>query len=171
MKAPERRKKVFHELLKSAEPISASFLAAKFDVSRQVIVGDIALLRASGEEIAATPRGYVMIGNKANGSLKRIACSHTAEEMEKELNICVDNGCSVLDVIVEHPIYGELTGQLQLSSRYDVKQFVNSVIETEAKALSELTSGLHLHTIICPGPDAYQRVVDELKKEGILYEE
>lgn len=171
MKASERREKILIELKNIDEPLSASVLAAKYNVSRQVIVGDVALLRASGEEIAATPRGYIAATAETDDKLMRIACIHSDSNMQKELNICVDFGCSVLDVIVEHPIYGELTGQLQLNSRYDVDQFMNLVKDTEAKALSELTSGVHLHTLRCPSKEAYLRVVDALKKEGILYNE
>lgn len=67
--------------------------------------------------------------------------------MEDELNAIVDQGCTVIDVIVEHPIYGQLTGPLQLSSRYDVVQFVDRCRQSDALPLSNLTEGIHLHTI------------------------
>lgn len=59
MHSDERRKAIADVLRAADAPISASALAEKFSVSRQIIVGDIALLRSSGEEILATPRGYV----------------------------------------------------------------------------------------------------------------
>ena len=111
MHSDERRKAIADVLRAADAPVSASALAEKFSVSRQIIVGDIALLRSSGEEILATPRGYVT-PKEARGILRRVAVKHTPQEMEAELNAIVDNGCTVIDVIVDHPIYGQLTGQL-----------------------------------------------------------
>lgn len=120
----DERRKVIADVLRAADaPVSASALAEKFSVSRQIIVGDIALLRSSGEEILATPRGYVT-PKEARGILRRVAVKHTPQEMEAELNTIVDNGCTVIDVIVDHPIYGQLTGPLQISNRYEVSQFI-----------------------------------------------
>ena len=47
MKAEERRK-IISQTLTADQPISATALAGKFSVSRQIIVGDIALLREIG---------------------------------------------------------------------------------------------------------------------------
>lgn len=172
MKAEERRKKITEIMRREEQPISASALAAQLSVSRQIIVGDIALLRAQGEQISATPRGYVIErgDTDSDGVIKRIAVKHTEAQMEQELNVYVDNGCRVLDVIVEHPIYGQLTGQLQLGSRYDVSQFMKKVRGQSAHALSELTDDIHLHTLQCPDEAAYERVCAALKEAGILYE-
>lgn len=123
MHSDERRKAIADVLRAADAPVSASALAEKFSVSRQIIVGDIALLRSSGEEILATPRGYVT-PKEARGILRRVAVKHTPQEMEAELNTIVDNGCTVIDVIVDHPIYGQLTGPLQISNRYEVSQFI-----------------------------------------------
>ena len=90
--------------------------------------------------------------------------------MEEELNAMVDQGCTVLDVIVEHPIYGQLTGSLRLSSRYDVGQFVARCKEEAAAPLSQLTEGVHLHTVLCPGQAAADRVRTELERLGFLYQ-
>ena len=167
MKADERREAILSQLLSSAAPISAENLAKKLGVSRQVIVGDVALLRAFGNDISATPRGYVL--ERDTGMIVRtLACCHSGEDMERELDIMVDNGCIVKDVIVEHPIYGQLTGSLELKSRYDVKQFIARNLECDAQPLSALTDGLHLHTLLCPDEDALHRVISELKEAGIL---
>lgn len=167
MKAPERRERIYEYLNHQTTPVSATMLAKHFSVSRQIIVGDIALLRAGGADISATPRGYLLAEESA-GLVRRIACLHTGEQMEQELNICVDNGCSVIDVIVEHPVYGQLVGQLQLRSRYEVIQFVHQVEEASAHSLSELTDGIHLHTLRCPSDAAYERVCKALDKAGLL---
>lgn len=167
MEATSRRQAILDRLRTADRPVSASALAAGLNVSRQIIVGDIALLRAGGAEISATPRGY-MLPRATDGITRTIACRHTLAQTGQELDILVDNGCTVLDVIVEHPVYGQLTGQLQISSRYDVEQFLARTRDSDAAPLSMLTGGLHLHTLRCPNEDAYTRACAALKAAGLL---
>ena len=169
MRAEERRRAILKYLRQSSRPVSAGFLAERFSVSRQAVVGDVALLRASGADISATPRGYIIL--KADqGLIRRVACRHDAAGMEAELCAVVDQGCAVLDVIVEHPIYGQLTGPLRLSSRYDVAQFVDRCRQEAAAPLSQLTEGVHLHTVLCPDDGAGRRVREALERLGFLYQ-
>lgn len=170
MEAASRRQAILDRLRTADRPVSASALAAGLNVSRQIIVGDIALLRAGGAEISATPRGYVL-PRATDGITRTIACRHTLAQTGQELNILVDNGCTVLDVIVEHPVYGQLTGQLQISSRYDVEQFLARIRDSDAAPLSMLTGGLHLHTLCCPNEDAYTRACAALKAAGLLLDD
>lgn len=165
MTAEKRRAAILQQLSLTSQPISATALAKTFGVSRQIVVGDVALLRAGGTNITATPRGYVLEQNPS-GLIHQIACCHTAIDMEAELNIMVDNGCTVMDVVVEHPVYGQLTGVLQLKSRYDVQQFI--VRSAKARPLSLLTEGIHLHTLSCPDEAAFLRVCDALDQAGFL---
>lgn len=167
MEAASRRQAILDRLRSADRPVSASALAAGLNVSRQIIAGDIALLRAGGAEISATPRGYVL-PRATDGITRTIACRHTLAQTGQELDILVDNGCTVLDVIVEHPVYGQLTGQLQISSRYDVEQFLARIRDSDAAPLSMLTGGLHLHTLCCPNEDAYTRACAALKAAGLL---
>ncbi|MDD7221547.1 MAG: transcription repressor NadR [Oscillospiraceae bacterium] len=167
MNAKVRRSAILARLKHENGPVSATALAKEHGVSRQIIVGDIALLRAGGEPISATPRGYLLDRENA-GELHTVAVRHTTQEMERELQICVDNGCTVLDVVVEHPVYGQLVGQLQLSSRYDVEQFLNRSRSGAARPLSDLTGGIHLHRLLCPDEAAYRRVCRQLDEAGIL---
>ena len=169
MRAEERRQAIRELLQQAAQPVSAGALAARFSVSRQIIVGDIALLRAAGADISATPRGYVILRETA-GLVRQVAVQHDAAGMEAELNAMVDQGCTVLDVIVEHPVYGQLTGPLRLASRYDVGQFLSRCAQSDASPLSELTEGIHLHTLRCPDEAAFERVRRELRRLGILLE-
>ncbi len=172
MRSEQRRAAILSTLQQETAPISASALARQYGVSRQIIVGDVALLRAAGADIAATPRGYVLSREAAGGGiLRQVACIHRAEDMVEELNLCVDQGCAVLDVVVEHPVYGQLVGQLQLFSRYDVGQFAARLEAEQAHALSELTDGIHLHTLRCPDEDAHRRVCQALEQAGFLYQE
>ena len=168
MDGAERRQAIARRLTQAEGPVSAAALAREFSVSRQIIVGDVALLRAGGMDIFSTPRGYIL--PEAPAALNRtVACSHRGEDTGKELEIMVDNGCQVVDVVVEHPVYGQITGQLHLSSRYDVQEFIRSVSENRAKLLSDLTGGIHLHTLRCPSEEAYRRVLDELDRAGFLW--
>lgn len=169
MRAEERRQAIQDTLSRTGGPISAAALARQFSVSRQIIVGDIALLRASGLAISATPRGYVLPHSSA-GLLHTLACRHRPDQMVDELNAIVDQGCAVVDVIVDHPIYGQLTGPLQLTSRYDVEQFAARCREHSAAPLSLLTGGIHLHTISCPSEEAWERVRDKLRALHFLLE-
>lgn len=169
MYAEERRQAILDILRNSGRPVSAGALAARLSVSRQVIVGDVALLRAAGEEITATPRGYVT-QRTAGGLIRQVACRHDAAGMEAELNAIVDQGCAVLDVTVEHPIYGQLTGPLQLSSRYDVSQFLAQCAASDARPLSDLTGGIHLHALSCPDEDAFCRARKALRALEVLLE-
>lgn len=166
----EQRREAILQVLREAEgPVSATALARRFSVSRQIIVGDIALLRAAGADISATPRGYVILRDQG-GLTRTVACQHDADGMEQELNAMVDQGCTVLDVIVEHPIYGQLTGPLQISNRHDVQQFIHRCQAAEALPLSRLTDGIHLHTLSCPDEASLERVRENLRKLGILFE-
>ena len=165
--AQVRRTAVEQVLAAAGGPVSATALAERFSVSRQIIVGDIALLRAAGVEIIATPRGYVL-GRRQEGISRTVACIHQPEEMEAELNAIVDAGGEVADVIVEHPVYGQLTGILGLKSRYDVQEFIQKVRRNEARPLSDLTGGIHLHTIRCSDEEVFCRVRESLRNAGFL---
>lgn len=167
--AQQRRLEIARRLQQADTPISATALAQELSVSRQIIVGDVALLRAGGLEITATPRGYLL--PKADCAVVcTFACRHSSEQMEEELNAMVDQGCTVLDVIVEHPVYGQLTAPLHVSSRYDVAQFIRRCRQCDAVPLSQLTEGLHLHTVSCRDQQSAQRVREALEALGFLYE-
>lgn len=162
-----RKDFIIKELKKNNKPVSAAKLAAACGVSRQVIVGDVALLRASGINIIATPRGYLLEENH-NQKRYTIAVIHQKTELKDELYTIVDLGGYIEDVIIDHPVYGQITGKLHLSSRYDVDQFVEKTIKENAQPLSHLTNGLHLHTLQCPNNETYLRILDALDQKGYL---
>lgn len=171
MSAESRRAEILRLLKKASRPVSASKIAEKMSVSRQIIVGDIALLRAGGAQIASTPRGYVIPADDRQAYVRQVATEHDASGTQAELNAIVDHGCTVVDVIVEHPLYGELKGALQISSRYDVEQFIRKCLESEAMPLSQLTNGVHLHTLSCPDEAAFRRAEEALRKLGFLVQD
>lgn len=171
MKANQRRKELL-KLLKIADgPITGSDLAEKLGVSRQVIVQDIAILRAAGEEILATSQGYLLSGKTGLQTVKAIiACKHTNNEVEDELMTIVNYGAKVIDVIVEHPIYGELKGLLMIQTPADVIKFMEKYRQYEAALLSALTGGVHLHTIEAMNEQVIKRLKEDLKEKGYLLE-
>ena len=167
MDAAHRRKTITHILEEAKAPVSAAALAREFSVSRQIIVGDVALLRAAGLDIAATPRGYVL-PKETTGLVRTVACVHPGEAMARELEIMVDQGCQVMDVVVEHPVYGQLSGQLQVFSRYDADVFWNALQKNGAQPLCSLTGDIHLHTLVCPDEARKARVLAALEEKGYL---
>ncbi len=168
MTAAERREKIILELEAADVPTNATHLAKQLGVSRQVIVGDIAILRASGANIIATPRGYLL--EELQESTYSLACCHSLEDTLEELYTIVDNGCSVLDVIVEHQVYGQLVGELHIFSRRDAEAFVASLRESNQEPLSSLTDQVHLHTIHCPSEKHYEELKKDLRTKGFLME-
>lgn len=170
MEGTKRRQLILEQLAQSTQPISASRFAKEFGVSRQIIVGDIALLRAAGEEIIATARGYKR--EKINHSKEsKIAVQHNEEQTQEELETIVAFGGEVLDVIVEHELYGELVGQLQISSQQDVEIFMKNYKKTNASLLSKLTGGIHLHTIRYENEEMFENIKKALAEKGILYQQ
>ncbi len=166
----KRRDLILQWLKESKEPITASVLADKTNVSRQVIVQDISLLKAREEPIMATSQGYIYIdqSNEDRGFRRIIVCCHQPEDTLEELNIIVDHGVMVKDVTVEHPVYGEITAPLVLGSRRDVQLFLEKVRSTNAALLSELTDGIHLHTIEAETTDQLDEVCSALDRAGYL---
>lgn len=168
MTAKTRREAIYRQLQTESSPISATTLANMLGVSRQVIVGDVALLRAGGLQIVSTSRGYVLPAKQ--GIVYQVVCQHTSADTRKELYAMVDCGCTVLDVTVEHPVYGQLTAPLHLSCRGDVDSFVKKMLQNEAQPLSLLTEGIHAHRVSVPDEETFRRVCEALRQQGMLLE-
>ncbi|MBS4215499.1 MULTISPECIES: transcription repressor NadR [Neobacillus] len=168
----ERRTLILKLLKESASPLTGSDLAARTNVSRQVIVGDITLLKAKNEPIIATSQGYMYFSQAPGAHVfeKTIACRHNPEDTEKELYIFVDNGVTVKDVRIEHAVYGDLTASIMVSNRQEVKQFIERIRSNKAAFLSELTDGIHLHTISASSEEAITRTEAAMKEAGFLME-
>lgn len=168
MDGEERRDKILREILASDKPLTGSYLSKIFDVSRQVIVQDIALLRAAGNNIIATPQGYIYPKSIKERPRRTIACTHHHEGMRDELTTIVDFGGKIIDVIIEHPVYGEFKGQLMINSRSDVNEFVAKMEEAGAEPLSALTEGVHIHTIEADDEKTLDLIELKLAEKGIL---
>jgi transcriptional regulator of NAD metabolism len=165
-----RRERILILLGNCEQPITGADLSERLGVSRQVIVQDMAVLRAAGHEILASPQGYYVQPRLAGMHRAVVAVRHTPAQTEDELTILVDVGVEVVDVIVEHPIYGEQRGMLHIASREDVRQFIAQLNSTGARLLSELTGGLHLHTLEARRPEQLERARQVLRKRGYLVE-
>lgn len=170
MNNEQRRIEILSALKESTLPISASAFAKDFSVTRQIIVADIALLRASGYPIRAEHKGYVLEKVESNEIRKRIVVKHGAKELTEELYAVVDNGGKVLDVIIDHSIYGKISAELNLSSRYEVDLFVKRISEENVTPLSLLTDGLHIHTIAIKNLESYEKIIEKLSELKVLVE-
>lgn len=170
MDATNRRKAILVRLKQSQQPLRGADLAEEFSVSRQVIVNDIALLRAQGSDIYATPQGYLTVPSGNSGYQVTIACKHDAEQLEQELVIMVEEGAQVLDVIVEHPVYGEIKANLMLNNLYDVRHLVNRLAATQAETLCSVTGGVHLHTLVVSSKEQLERIQSRLRERHLLVE-
>ncbi len=168
MKGEERRSKILYLLKNNQRPFKGGELSTQFDVSRQVIVQDIALLRAEGSDIIATPQGYMLISANLENVKRVIAVRHNERDMEDELKTIVNMGGRVLDVTIEHKIYGEITGRLQLKSLFDVEQFMKKINQEGSKPLSQLTQGVHIHTIEAEDNEVMNRIIQALEEKGYL---
>jgi uncharacterized protein len=163
-----RRRQIIGWLRAHGGPVSGGEIAKHFRVSRQCLVQDVAILRAGGEEILATPRGYRLPTEPHRAHRAILACKHPPERTEEELQILLDHGVRILDVIVEHPLYGELRGSLMLESRADLQDFLRHVRASHAALLSSLTGGVHLHTVEASRQEMISRAKAQLRARGFL---
>ncbi|MFO7941279.1 MAG: transcription repressor NadR [Bacillota bacterium] len=168
----DRREAIIGKLRDTPTPLTGADLADNFGVSRQAIVTDIAVLRARGEKILATPKGYQLDDASKNRSLDaQLAVRHRAEDTREELLLLVDAGVRVVDVTVEHPLYGDLRGNLFLKDRRDVEAFARRVQKEGISLLSELTGGVHLHRVEFDAMAQLERARALLREAGFLAEE
>lgn len=168
MKADERRNGIIKMLIREKGAIKGTTLAETFNVTRQIIVKDIAILRAKGTNIIATPDGYMINDDSNNRVRSIIAVNHNDEDVIKELEIVVKYGGIIEDVIVEHPLYGEIKGILMIKNLNDLNKFKNSLKQINAKPLSMLTNGVHLHTISADSVENMDLIKEELKENGFI---
>ena len=165
MDSEQRREAIIETLKSKQRPIKGSEFSKMFNVTRQVIVQDIAILRAKGEEIFATPQGYMIVSQATKEEiLKTIMCKHKGYgEIEDELKT-VDLG-KIIDVIVNHPVYSKIKIPLMLSSRAEIDEFVNNLKE-KCRTTIISTDGIHIHTIEVPNLKIYERILIELEKRA-----
>jgi len=163
-----RRREIERLLQESDEPLTGSALAVHFHVTRQIIVKDIALLKAHGSIIVSTAKGY-LLEKTVEGFKKRIiTVCHDEKSIEDELRIIVDLGGHVLDTAVSHPVYGQLGEALNIRSRKDITLFLKKIKESGCTPLLYLTKGIHSHTIEAEDENSLDEISDALKQAGYL---
>lgn len=180
MTAEERRNDIIKTMQKADVPISGAALASKYQVSRQIIVQDIALLRAADYNILSTPRGYMLSRpvhiNAGELQVQKKNCCvfhvfHTDDQIEDELNLIVDNGGKILDVFVEHEVYGCIRADLLIQCRRHVQDFIAGLASGKSSPLKNVTSGVHYHTVEADSEETLEIIAAELSKRGYLISE
>lgn len=166
MNGEKRREKILGILKTSARPVSGSRLSKELQVSRQVIVQDVALLRAAGNDILSTNRGYVLQGGKQATRVFKVY--HTDEATRRELDIIVDNGGIVEDVFVYHKVYGVIRGELNIHNRHEVDEYIRQIESGKSTLLMHTTSGYHYHTVTADNEETLDRIQEKLKNAGYL---
>lgn len=166
MTGEERRREILNTIREAQNPVSGSVLSGKYQVSRQVIVQDIALLRAADYDIVATTKGYFM--QKTPVYKKVFHVCHGDEQIEDELQTIVDMGGKVKDVFVKHETYGILKADLCVNSRREVRQFMEKMDQGQASPLKNLTCGIHYHTVEADSEETLDEIEKELREKHYL---
>jgi transcriptional regulator of NAD metabolism len=170
MDGEERREKIL-EILKDRDgKVRGSELADRLAVSRQVIVGDMALLKARGLPVMSTPRGYYLDTGHQEGYRKTLVCCHDRARTGEELALIISAGGMVHDVSVEHEVYGTLTAGLEIRSLEDMKAYLQKMKTKNAPLLSSISGGIHSHLVETKEKEDMDRVEETLRKAGFLYE-
>lgn len=169
MTGANRRDAIVKYIQESNAPVSGQKLAAEFGISRQVIVQDIALIRAAGYDIISTNRGYILNTAPIAENVKRVfKVNHTDEQIEEELCCIVDLGGCVINTMVNHRVYGHLEVPLNVKSRRNVKEFLHEIHSGKSSPLKNITANYHYHTVCADSEKTLDLIEEALKEKGIL---
>lgn len=166
MNGKDRRAHILQLLTESQKALSGARLAEKMQVSRQVIVQDIALLRANGADIVSTNLGYVLMKKEEVSRVFKI--QHSDEEVEEELSLIVDFGGIVKDVFIFHKVYGTVKGDMNIRSRRDIRKFMDDITCGKSSLLKNVTSGYHYHTVLAENEQILDMIQEKLQERGFL---
>lgn len=169
MNGAQRRDAIVKMIKDSSVPVPGKALAASFDVSRQVIVQDIALIRAAGHDILSTNRGYII--NEPLSVRRVFKVRHTDAQVEEELNAIVDLGGRICNVMVNHKVYGHLEADLNITSRRKAAEFLQDIRNGKSSPLKNITSGYHYHTVEADSDETLDLIETMLKNKGFLIEQ
>jgi len=166
MKVEKRRKGIIEMLANERRPVAGGELSRVFGVSRQIIVQDIAALKAAGFDIVATHTGYVI---RTFPFIEReFKLQHTTQETAEELSLIVELGGTVVDVFVWHKVYGKLEARLNIGTPEQVAQFIDGVRSGKSSELMNVTGGYHYHTVRADSEEILDRIHDALAEKGFL---
>ena len=163
MTGADRRKEILSMIRDTDTPVSGTAIGKKTGVSRQVVVKDIALLRTQGYPIISTARGYLL--DEPKQAVRIFKVCHTNEQ-----TTIVDLGGCVVNVMVNHRVYGKLDAPLNIKSRRDVQNFMDDLKTGKSTPLLNVTSGYHFHKISAESEEVLDEIEEALKKKGYLAE-
>lgn len=168
MTGHDRREELILRIMNSKSPVSAQSLANEYGVTRQVIVQDIALLRAKGHDIISTNKGYVI--NAPKSTFRVMKVRHTDQELREELELIVDLGGNVENVMVNHRVYGKIEARLDIDSRRKVEEFLENIQSGKSSPLKNITSDYHYHRILADSESTLDLIEEKLRDRGFLVE-
>ncbi len=168
MKAEERRREILALISNVETPLPAGALSERFKVSRQVIVQDIAILRANGYDITATNRGYIL--NDKIAATRVFKCRHSFEEIVDEGALIISLGGKITDIFVNHRVYGRISARLDLNTKTHVEELYRSLVSGASKPLMSVTDGYHYHTVSADSEKALDEIENALRARGFLIE-
>ena len=170
MTGEQRRNQILGMLMQQSSPLSGTALANLFHVSRQVIVQDIALMRAENHSILSTNKGYIY--RTAEAELlqpKRVFfVRHDTDQVLEEFMSILELGGKILDVAVEHEIYGQIRADLLIESVQDAREFYEKLLTCRDNPLKVLTDDCHYHTVAAPSEKLLDIIEAELDAKGFL---
>lgn len=168
MTGSERREDIILQVQKSNSPLSGTKLASMYHVSRQVIVQDIALIRAAGYDIISTNRGYILNTVKTASRIYKV--KHTDEQLGEELCAIVDLGGMIKNVMVNHRVYGHIEAELNIDSRRKVSEFIEDIHNGKSSPLKNITSDYHYHKVLADNEETLDMIEDMLREKNYLVE-
>lgn len=170
MTGEQRRNQILSMLMKQQAPLSGTALASHFHVSRQIIVQDIALMRAENHRILSTNKGYLYRSiDEENYQPKRVFfVRHDTSQVMEEFITVIELGGKILDVAVEHELYGQIRVDLLIENMQDAKEFTSKLQSCRDNPLKVLTDDCHYHTVSAPTEKLLNIIEAELKAKGFL---
>ena len=166
MNTAERRNEILNFLQNADEPVAARKLASQFGVSRQVIVQDMAVIRAATPGILSTTRGYVI--QQDSSCVREFKVRHESDQTAEEMNLIVDCGGRICNISISHRVYGRVSAEMDIRSRQDVNKFITALNNSNSSALSNATSGYHYHLVEAASEERLDLIEEQLKKAGLL---
>ena len=170
MTGDTRREKILELLKQNGSPMSGTAIAKLFGVSRQVIVQDIALMRAENLRILSTNKGYIYKTEEQQDTQpKRVFyVKHGTEQVLEEFIVVLELGGKILDVAVDHELYGHIQVDLLIETIQDAKEFVSRLMVCKDNPLKVLTDDCHYHTVAAPSEKLLDLIERELEEKGFL---
>ncbi|MDD5901622.1 MAG: transcription repressor NadR [Lachnospiraceae bacterium] len=169
MKGKERRKELVALIMASDGPVSGTTLSEQLGVSRQIIVQDIAMLRAEGYDVLSTHQGYVI--SQGPFAERVFKLRHTSEQTEDELTTIVSLGGTIVNVFVWHKVYGKIEAGMNIFSVRGITQFMDGIKSGKSKELMHITEGYHYHLVRADSKKILDEIEQALDRKGYIVPE